>query len=280
MYNNKYKGMVRMAVIHEKDFLKFKPINLKVRTDGSKIYKITSKDNLPKLQLLKKKNAENLVLPIEIYDYINRENNDSIVYTTEYYKEYHNAKDVNFKNYYDYEILDLCIYLFSTIKNMHQEMIASGDIHEQNIIINDDLNHRILDFDESLVEQYGTSEQLTPAIVQNITNHLSPEDLRKISYQQKVMIDDKFSLFICIMGLLSNNRFEMDSTFEDTESNIFDYYYQRKIYRCKFPSEIQNRLLETYNNLDVISQDDYFLNIFEDLKKQKYVPPLKKRKTR
>ncbi len=151
----------------------------------------------------------------------------------------------------------LCLYkkMATLLKKMHNSEIIHSDINATNIMINEDLDIKFIDFDASIIDSYISRE-----------NIYLDENFSKSEIIINSIVDDKIELLIMFLYYLANGYFEFN---EDRYINFSSLNLNNNIIK-ELRAYISGKIKPI--------NDYYFEDIVDDLLKLGYESPKCKRK--
>ena len=216
--------------------------------------------NEPQYRLLKEiegKKIDNVILPKHFYKLIpDMPGLSNLAYTQKRVKNF--IPLAYFKKiesrYSDKEILMLFRNLFTTEYNMHKEDVTSRDMHNKNILINEELDHRIIDFDCTIY----------PACI----DHFTDESLfPNYDTLERHKLSDKVCLLWHFLYGMRDGHFEHRRNLDEPDF-LEDFH---------LPREIEEKWkLWVSDDASVLDKDEYFLEDFNTLIEENYKLPYRR----
>lgn len=159
------------------------------------------------------------------------------------------------KNMSTHDTLILLKDLFQKLELVHQHEIIHGDISASNILINDNLDLKLIDFENGIVDDMISwfNEWFDCKM-----------ELSKVKKASKVS-DVHESLRLLISALIANDF---------CHENLIGIDY------LEFPREIKSILSACYNDEENIHEDYYFLDILDYLIKTGYESPFRRKRVK
>lgn len=225
-------------------------------------------EHLPRIKDICGKKVSNLILPEKIYKISTPfETIHQYAYRQKMESEFTNLIDFYcYENYYsDEEILLFFKSILETIQNMHNKGIVSGDLHCGNILLDEELNHKIIDFD---IDYATYLEEENPITLPLFLENYDLTFLRSnYSSQQQVELSDKMNLWNMFLHCMKYGWF---SGFREHLTPI------PSLKEFGFSESIEKQL-ESYMRCEKVpDKQDYLLDEIDTLIKKKYRLPYRK----
>ena len=226
---------------------------------GQKVYKEfnnPSKKIKEKLKRIMSKNIslDSICTPVQLIE----ENGNTIGYTM------YNVKGINLKNYLFFismgkrkidrsNLVDIAIQIASDFNHLHSKMILVGDVSDNNILVDDNLNTHIIDCDSFQVDkclcEVGTDE-FTPAEMMGKNFKTIPRTLN----------NEYFSLGVLLFKILIPGRHPFTVTnggspIENIKNGSFAYPFANDY---DFNTPLDKKLLSTWNEMPLYIKECFF----------------------
>lgn len=226
---------------------------------GQKVYKeFHNADN--KIQeklnriMLRNINLDSICTPIQLIE----ENEKIVGYTMS------NIEGVNLKNYLFLvsmskknikrsNLVDIATQIASSFNHLHSKMVLVGDVSDNNILIDDNLNTHLIDCDSFQVEKYlcevGTDE-FTPPEMMGKNFKKTPRTLK----------NEYFSLGVLLFKILIPGRHPFSVTnggspIENIKNGSFAYPLANDY---DFNTPLDKKLLSTWNEMPLYIKECFF----------------------
>lgn len=233
--------------------------------DDKTLLKKIYEDDLSFIRSLTKFKIEKLGLPLEIYRVVL---SSCYLYSMPYFSRFETLD--NFceleKNFSDKEILIFYRNLIEKIQEMHTKGLASGDMHAGNIMIDENLDYRFIDFDYATTEKYvGHMVNCGPLFLGNYEQNVLTSNYSVIS---QVELSDKMYLWNLITNCMVSGTF-FSGRFVESITNFEELL---------LPDTIEKKFKSIFATKELPKEDDYFLEELDTLIKTDYKLPYRKKK--
>lgn len=248
---------------------KFDPGHPKIRTLGNgHLLKRIPESQVKHVRDLSKKRVKNLILPEKIYKVVNSQDIDKS-YAYKMIKEKGFTDLTDFYCYEDeYDSKSILLFfksLLESVQNMHKSGVASGDLWCGNILLNEGLDHRLIDFDidyQEILEQYGRNCSI-PLFLEHYDECVLNSQL---SYFDQIKLSDKMYLWNMILHCMYDSYFKRERFLEPITN----------LDKWEMPKNVQEQLEKYMQCQELPEKDDYFLEELDTLIKKNYVLPYRK----
>lgn len=234
--------------------------------DESRLIKRTIYGDSIFLKELSDIKIDKVITPIDVYRMIYT---TYYLYTMVYCKEFETLD--NFRkyehNFSDKEILLFFKNMIEKVREIHKFGLSSGDMHASNILIDENLDYRFIDFDYATTKNFiGHMVSCGPLFLDNYDQKTLDSNYSTIS---QVELSDKLNLWNLILncmkyGSFPDGRYQIERV---TDFRMFD-----------MPSSIDKKLSSIFNLKELPKTDDYFLEELDTLIKLDYKLPYRKKK--
>lgn len=173
------------------------------------------------------------------------------------------------KNYYTLSNVDLScknisdiLILIRSILNYNAIAVANGFIHTDyfpsNIMLNNNLDVKIIDLDESIVDGYNMKRPYYAHNGKYLYNSKNLDSLKKV-------IDcDKVTLLNLLLRLLKNKKVCKKDALINPSLTL------DTIIGLRLPEEYENKYIDILINKTPVKENDFFVDDFNDLLKNNY----------
>lgn len=258
-----------MKLITEKRFFSLERLNEENKIirilDNDTLLKKIDVDLLPIIRALLDFKIDKLGLPMDIYRVVF---SPCFLYSMPYFSSF--ATLDNFKNienkFSDKEILIFYKNIIEKVEEMHKKGLASGDIYASNIMIDENLDYRFIDFDYASTEKIdGYMLCCGPLFLDNYNKKVLDSNYSVIS---QVELSDKMNLWNMILNCM-------------LLGNFYNFRYIDRPYdfsAFNMPVTVEKKLSDIFNLVELPKTDDYFLEELDALIKSDYKLPYRKKK--
>ena len=218
------------------------------------------------LKELSKIKINKVVTPINVYRMLHT---TCYFYTMTYYKKFQTLNNFGLyeHNFSDKEILLFFKNILEKVREIHKFGLSSGDMHIGNILIDENLDYRFIDFDYATTKNFiGHMVSCGSLFLDNYDQKTLDSNYSTIS---QVELSDKLNLWNLILncmkyGSFPDGRYQIERV---TDFRMFD-----------MPSSIDKKLSSIFNLKELPKTDDYFLEELDTLIKLDYKLPYRKKK--
>lgn len=217
------------------------------------------------LKELSKIKINKVVTPINVYRMLHT---TCYLYTMTYYKKFQTLNNFGLyeHNFSDKEILLFFKNILEKVREMHEFGLSSGDMHIGNILIDENLDYRFIDFDYATTKNYvGHMVLCGPLFLDNYNRNVLDSNYDTNS---QVELSDKLNLWNMILNcMIYGNFINSEITGRVSDFSVLD-----------MPSSIDKKLSSIFNLEELSKTDDYFLEELDTLIKLDYKLPYRKKK--
>ncbi len=266
------RGMV-MKYIFAKSFDKLKVFEdecTRLRfLDSKHLMKKIDAGCLETVKELQKKMIDKVVLPDEVYKVLFT-NSTKEVYA--YREEYQEGFDpLTAFTWYeagfsDREILEFYKNMLLGLQNMHQNGVWSGDIWPANILMNDCLDYRFIDFENGLTDLRENPTMFDGSLF--LHNYEKKMLDSTYSLYGQLELSDKMSLWNNILYSMKYGTFLDKRDIAPVPVPLLESF--------EFPNSIEKELTTYMRFEDVLSTGDYMLEELDTLIQKEYKLPYRK----
>ena len=238
--------------------------NIKILDDDTLIKRTIYGDSIF-LKELSKIKINKVVTPINVYRIIHT---TCYLYTMTYYKKFQTLDhfDEFEKNFSDKEILIFFRNILEKVQEMHTKGLASGDMYAGNIMIDENLDYRFIDFDYATTSNFlGKMVNCGPLFLdfynsKTITSHYSLE--------QQIALSDKMSILNMILKCMLTG----------TVMQTRELQIPSNLKKLELANPVDRKMRLLFEEKALVKTDDYFLEELDTLIKLDYKLPYRKKK--
>jgi len=207
---------------------------------------------------------DKVITPIDIYRILNT---TYYLYTMTYCKEFETLDNLRkFEhNFTDKEILIFFKSLLEKVREMHKMKLSSGDMHAGNILVDENLDYRFIDFDYATTENFvGHMVLCDPLFLNNYSKKTLDSNYNT---EDQIQLSDKLNLWNMILhymmygNVYSNRHIKKFDTFSSLE----------------LPKEVDKKLNSIFKTEQLLKPDDYLLEELDTIIKKDYKLPYRSR---
>jgi len=242
--------------------------NFKLRKKNThELIKLFDKEQYDVIDAIRKHQIDKVVFPQEIYRILFSDSYQ-YAYTEQYEEGFSNLKQFHeySENFSEREILQFFKNLLETLSKVHQDKIYSGDIWADNILVNQELDYRLIDFDLARCEEVLTQEVNIEDVL--FLEQYNPKVLNSnYSLYEQIALSDKMQMLSMIIFYLKTGKFPEKRHFPTSETG-----------RLELPQTIEQKLDAYLKGTIPPKKDEYFLNELDELICKNYQFPYRKQK--
>lgn len=222
-------------------------------------------DDLSFIRSLIKLKIDKLGLPLEIYRVVF---SSCYLYSMPYFSTFKTLDhfDEFEKNFSDKEILIFFRNILEKVQEMHTKGLASGDMYAGNIMVDENLDYRFIDFDYATTSNFlGKMVNCGPLFLdfynsKTITSHYSLE--------QQIALSDKMSILNMILKCMLTG----------TVMQTRELQIPSNLKKLELANPVDRKMRLLFEKKELVKTDDYFLEELDTLIKTDYKLPYRKKK--
>jgi len=248
--------LVKMKNMHYRKFISYPmivPEKSMVRLINEKYVIKIADCNLQHLFNLQQKHIDKVETPKSIYKII-KDKKNQYAYTTTYWETYSPLSKYPLTCSTE-EYINLILSIMQTIREMHQQDLYSQDLRNtNNIIINRDLDYRLIDFDYSIVNKKASLK--TPGELYASYRYIYENYPKKLGFLEQARITNKLVLLDLLIKGLTEGQVD-DDTPTIIEEDVF-------------PKEFEEEIFAIFTGKREIKEEDYLEDLIKTLLDNNY----------